>query len=249
MSKKLIVIFVALILILITNCSVLAENLNEKSDGELIDLYLQIQAELLGRSNECSLVLTAGKYTVGTDVPVGSYQAECKGAYSSSTLKIFSSADAKYADDTYIMAELYQSSTIGKLDLNPGNVISITGSAITLKSYSAAQNQLNIPATDSNTDTKSSNEFSGTELEVAPGKYKVGLEIPAGTYSVKCNGAYSMVSFNVYESKDELFPVYSTILTELLGNSEIGKIELSIGNIVEISEGSVTFFPYKGVGK
>lgn len=249
MLKKLSAMFVVLILVLITSCSVLAENLCEKSESELIDLYLQIQAELLGRSNEYSLVLNAGKYIVGTDMPAGSYQAECKGTYSSSTMKIFSSRDAKYADDTYIMAELYQSATIGRLDLAAGNVISITGSAITLKSYSTAQNQLNMPTIDSNIDTKSSNEFLGNELEVAPGKYQVGLEIPAGTYSVKCKGAYSMVSFNVYESKDDLFPVYSTFLTELLGNSEIGKIVLSIGNIVEISEGSVTLFPYKGVGK
>ena len=129
------------VLIALTACvflfsvvAVNAESLSGKTDQELMDLYLQIQSELLSRSASYSISLSAGKYKVGVDIPAGLYRAECSGAYSSSTLKLYESEESKFPADTYIMAELYQSPVIGKLDLAEGNIVSITGSVITLTS-------------------------------------------------------------------------------------------------------------------
>ena len=225
-----------------------AESLTSKTDQELLDLYLQIQSVLLSRNANYSLKLNAGIYKIGTDIPAGAYRIECSGAFTSCTISVYTSEKSKYANNTYILSELTQSSVLGKVDLTDGNILEISGSTVSLTSYSTAQ--IEIETTNSlKKDTSSPGGASEEGLTISPGKYLVGIEIPAGTYKVICEGNYSITSFDVYDSSTATRPSYSTILTAFLGNTEIGKIELSSGNIVEIKDGSVVFYKYQDIRK
>ena len=57
-----------------------------------------------------------------------------------------------------------------------------------------------------------------------------------------------MASFSVFDSEKSVFPSYDTLLSPLMGNAEIGKIELKKGSYVEVAEGSVTLYTYTGLG-
>lgn len=245
--KRLIVVLVVICLVASSIVSVYAEDLNTKSDEELIAMYREIQSILLDRNGKYTVQLNAGKYIIGDDLPAGSYRIEAKGAYSSSTLKVYEDANAKYPEDTYILAELYNSSVIGKLDLVEGNVLNITGSTLSIASYNAAQIELDAeisqPAGEEQPDAEAVDS-----LVVPPGKYQVGPEIPAGTYRIVCEEAYGMASFSVFESEKSVFPSYDTILSPLMGNAEIGKLELKKGSYVEVAEGTVTLHTYTGLG-
>lgn len=242
-----IVILLSFTLLLIVPAS--AEGLSNMSDEELITMYREIQSILLSRSGNYEIQLNAGRYVIGEDLPSGSYRIEAKGAYSSSTLKVYDDSEAKYPNDTFILAELYNSSVIGKLDMDDGNILEITGSTVSIAYYNAAQIQLEI---DESAQPTSENDASDAEpvdsLVVPPGKYQVGPEIPQGTYRVVCEEAYGMASFSVFDSEKAVFPSYDTLLSPLMGNAEIGKIELKKGSYVEVAEGSVTLYTYTGLG-
>ena len=218
-------------------------SLQGKTDEELLAMYQEIQAILLSRSGEYSLTLPAGKYEVGLDIPAGEYRMECSGAYSSSQVSVYQSEDSKWASDRYLMSEMTKSSIVGKITLEDGNILSISGSAITVTGYNAAQ--MSVEGGGKIVDQPA----DGGGFVVSAGKYQVGTEIPAGTYRVVCEDEYGMAAFRVYDSEKSVFPSYDTVLAKLFGNGEIGKIELKEGSYVEIAEGSVTFYLYTGVGK
>ncbi len=236
-------------LLLAMSCA-FAEDLNAKSDEELLALYQEIQAILLARNGNYTVELASGKYTIGTDFPAGSYRIEAKGAYSSTQVKVYKNADEKYPSESYILAELYQSSVIGKLDVVSGNVLEIAGSVVTVSAYNAAQTPLNITVeTDSLKDANQADTEMVDGLVVPSGKYLIGSEIAPGTYRVVCEEAYGMASVSVFDSEKAVFPSFNTLLSPLLGNAEIGKLDLKSGSYLEVSEGSVTLYVYKGLGK
>lgn len=79
-------------------------------------------------------------------------------------------------------------------------------------------------------------------VPVPVGKYTVGEDIPAGTYTVTYEGAIiSLVT--VYSGKNDS---YGTGYN-LSANDSIGKLELSDGQIVEVLYGSVYFSQYSGL--
>ena len=83
-------------------------------------------------------------------------------------------------------------------------------------------------------------------VEVLPGVYMVGEDIPAGTYRIEYHAIkdYTFVNFSAY--RDSPFFSYSTIL----GYSkpyEIGKITLEEGVRIEIELGSLYFYGYTGL--
>ena len=245
--KTLAVIAVALIMVS-TMSFAYAEDLSAKSDEELLALYQEIQTILLARNGNYTIELASGKYVIGTDFPAGSYRVEAKGAYSSTQVKVYKDTNAKYPSDSYILAELYQSSVIGKLDVEPGNILEISGSAVTISAYNAAQIPLNATAS-MPTDNEQTQLDVVDGLVVPSGKYLIGSEIAAGTYRVVCKEAYGMASVSVFDSEKASFPSFNTLLSPLLGNAEIGKLELKAGTYLEVAEGSVTLYIYKGLGK
>lgn len=234
------VISVLLVLALLLPMWASAESLFGKSDQELLSMYQQIQSILLSRSKSYSIELDAGKYTVGTDLPAGSYRLECNGAYASCYVTIYTSTESEPFPESYILAEMYQSSAIGKLDLVKGNILSINGSKVTLTAYNAANTKIAV-------EQEKSSPHGGFKVSI--GKYIVGDEIPAGTYRVVCEGAYASASITVYSSKWVQLVSFSEYLSPTFGADEIGKLELEEGNYVEIEYGSLMFYPYTGLQK
>ena len=109
--------------------------------------------------------LTSGKYVIGTDFPAGVYKFEAKGAYSSTQVKVYKDVDAKIPSDSYVLAELYQSSVIGKLNVEPGNILEISGSVVTVSAYNAAQIPLSIATiTPTNNEQNQLNAVDGLPL-------------------------------------------------------------------------------------
>ena len=71
----------ALVGILLISSTVIASadpvNLKTLDDAALIDLFHQVQQEMVDRRIEKSATLVAGKYVVGKNIPVGSYLLYC----------------------------------------------------------------------------------------------------------------------------------------------------------------------------
>ena len=242
--KKLIAMMVVILCFM--SAIAFADDFSGMSDAELLSKYLEIQSILLSRSQSYSIDLYAGKYTVGQDLPAGTYRLETKGAYSSSTLSIYKDSEAKYAANTYLMGELYNSSIIGKLDLFEGNIVNITGSTVTICIYNAAQIEMNTPMPTNGVNESTLSPIEGS-IVVHAGKYLVGTEIPKGTYRVVCEDPYGMVLINVYESEKMKFPSYNTIISPFLGNEVIGKLELKTGEYFEVVDGDITLYVYDGI--
>ena len=81
-------------------------------------------------------------------------------------------------------------------------------------------------------------------VRVPTGLYIVGADIPVGTYTITSvsDKIYSTV-VKVYNSNGDQISV------ALLSKGEqIGKLELLIGQYVEIKDGAVEFSTYKGLG-
>lgn len=243
--KRIIAIMIVLLFIFTSSAS--AGSLSEMTDEELLSMYQQIQSILLSRSDEYSLTLNAGRYIVGEDIPSGTYRLECKSPYAAANVDVYATSESKYSSDSFIMAELYNSSVVGKLDLNDGNILKISGSTIDLTCYNPAH----ISIVSEVADVKDGADIAsnGDSFVVSPGKYHVGSEIAPGTYRLVCEDAYGFAGVNVYENSKAKLPYYNAIVSKLFGNPEIGKLELKKGNYVEIEEGSVTFYTYDGIGK
>lgn len=81
-------------------------------------------------------------------------------------------------------------------------------------------------------------------VNVPPGQYIIGEDIPAGTYRIEITGGTGF--YDVYEKEGG-----RTILTGLTGKSydvlEIGKITLEDGNVLALYNSTFVFFPYTGL--
>ena len=84
-------------------------------------------------------------------------------------------------------------------------------------------------------------------VTVPAGRYIVGEDIPAGTYRMevvyKDSGGY--VYF--YESEDKKISFKESFLGEYWGVEEIGKMVLQDGNVIDISNNALRFYPYAGL--
>lgn len=162
------------------------------------------------------LVLNGGIYTVGEDIPEGAYSVHC---VSGSTY--FSAFGAAVEDYDTNGGLLYGSimnqnnPTIGKIVLEEGNVISFD-STLELSKYEPIN-------------------YSGNDSYILSGGiYKVGEDLPAGTYSVHVEKGET--GFSVYG--DEITSRYDKLGGRLFyadldsDNSTIGKIVLEEGYII-----------------
>ena len=83
-------------------------------------------------------------------------------------------------------------------------------------------------------------------VEVPSGVYIVGEDIPEGTYRLEVLFPKAGGYLTVYESKESNKSIVSSFLGEYWGVTAIGKIELTNGNVVDIST-SLRFFAYTGL--
>ena len=82
------------------------------------------------------------------------------------------------------------------------------------------------------------------EVTVPQGNYTVGVDIPAGAYSLSVS---SFATCTIYEDSsadfDKLVGMYA-----LSADSPVAKLERTDGQYVELSGGSVVFKTYTGLG-
>lgn len=84
--------------------------------------------------------------------------------------------------------------------------------------------------------------FESKDVTVPPGRYTVGVDIPAGVYTVTLAGRM-MSMFTTYTPSGSYDLVYT-----LSPEANIGKLELQDGQTVEISVEAVVFSAYEGLG-
>lgn len=78
------------------------------------------------------------------------------------------------------------------------------------------------------------------QVVVPPGEYIVGIDIPAGSYTVTLEGNLSDIE--VYSDGKR---IHDHCLTDA---DRIGKLPLQDGQVVRIKYGNLLFTPYKGLG-
>ncbi len=78
------------------------------------------------------------------------------------------------------------------------------------------------------------------QVIVSPGEYIVGIDIPAGSYTVDLCG--SLANIEVYSDGKR---IHGHCLTK---SDRVGKLPLQDGQIVRIEYGDMLFTPYKGLG-
>lgn len=84
-------------------------------------------------------------------------------------------------------------------------------------------------------------------VEVPAGEYTVGSDLPAGVYRMEVVTPSAGGYLYVFASAERQTPVNQSFLGEYWGVMEIGKIELTDGNVLRISGNSLRIFPYTGL--
>lgn len=80
-------------------------------------------------------------------------------------------------------------------------------------------------------------------VEVPPGTYIVGEDIPAGSYRLETKG--QSVNYILYDGNKKI--IGSGIAGKAFDTMIIGKLVLDEGTLIEINYASFTFYPYAGL--
>ena len=125
--KKLITII--LILALAVPAAALADlpDISGLSEEELIELSHQIQMILFNEKLINGVDVPAGEYTVGTDLPAGTY-------------RMVIVEEQKMAIDESFLGEYWGVTEIGKITLSDGNILRISGNTLRLFAYTGLFN-------------------------------------------------------------------------------------------------------------
>ncbi|MBR3927755.1 MAG: hypothetical protein IKJ65_01985 [Clostridia bacterium] len=83
------------------------------------------------------------------------------------------------------------------------------------------------------------------EVVVPMGRYIVGIDIPAGTYTVRPYTSYG--TFHLYVDEKAKYPFIGEVMA-VRDNEYIGKVIFENGNVVELEGTSFVFSPYQGLG-
>ena len=86
---------------------------------------------------------------------------------------------------------------------------------------------------------------SSEGVKVPAGKYLVGTDIPVGTYRIEYHGPEMSFASFLAQNEKTFFGFTTTL--GITGGSEIGKIELTEGTNVEISDNDLYFYTYTGL--
>lgn len=135
---KRIVLFLLSILLVFGSYAYAEPDYNSMTYDELLRINKLVQAALFQKGLMADgVTVYPGVYKVGEEIPAGVYRAECKGAYSSALLNIYPDENNQsiLSGKSYVMAELYGSSVVGKLVLEEGNIVDLTNGNIILTAY------------------------------------------------------------------------------------------------------------------
>jgi len=175
-------------------------------------------------------MIPAGTYTVGEDIPAGSYSISCAG----NDQVMFDLWGRAVKDHSSNGGNLFQvwvkpgeNGSIGKITVEEGNQVEIVHGALNFEKYSGL-----------------------TSDTIPSGVYTVGEDIPAGSYTVSCAGN-DQVMLDLWgravkdhsSNGGNLFQVW----VKPEENGRIGKITIEEGNQVEIVDGALNFEKYSGL--
>lgn len=171
-----IIVIILVILSTFGICFAEEPDLTTLSVDELMALRQKINAELMTRPEAEDMILEAGEYLVGKDIKPGSYYA-IPASGGTQGVEVFTdstmSTNIRYyhCDNTFYEVQ--------KITLDEGNYVVVYGPVLmNLTGFP----DYHIP-------------LEGTDVPV--GVYEIGVEIPAGKYSLYCNGAQA----NIYVCK------------------------------------------------
>lgn len=103
------------------------------SNDELIILETALQAEKISRGMAKTATVYSGKYTIGVDLPAGTYRVETsKGA--ADHLEIYNASGKRIA--SYAIGTASNRSPIGKLELHDGETIEFDSCTLVFTVYS-----------------------------------------------------------------------------------------------------------------
>lgn len=125
---------IILIMIMFIPASVLADlpDVTELSNEELIELNQLIQDQLFSRQLIDGVTVPQGTYTVGTDIPAGTYRIEITGI--GGYYDLYESDGGKTLE-TGLTGSTYDVFAIGKFELKDGNVLKIRNSTFIFFPY------------------------------------------------------------------------------------------------------------------
>lgn len=263
--------FIALLMVLLMSFSAASAEFNP-SDMTFEEIQKALDTynlKLWTTGNWSSVVVPTGLYTVGTDIPAGTYKV--KTAYQSYTSWVYVWPEGEEIFDfscenpRYLDIEI-QSSPY-ELTLVDGDQVQIdkTGLAFSISTYMP---RFNVDQQQEDAVKALQEEYRALEKElrsrsewketaVPEGVYKIGPQIPAESWTVWPPEEYSIIG--VYYGKA---PVFSdedlfTLQTAVLKNASLTSFKYGFQNdrfsftaeegwLLKIKDGTVTFTPYAG---
>ena len=129
MKKLMVMLLVVCLFLPITVLAVVSmPDLTEYTTEDLITLKTLIAQEMLERGIEKQAIIPIGKYTIGVDIPAGTYSV--KPVKSGFDFKIYPNANKTGSHD-YIYYEFIRSTEyIGKIELLEGQIVEIDANVI-----------------------------------------------------------------------------------------------------------------------
>ena len=134
MKKRIVYSLVLALAILSISAFAESIDLSQYNDNELIDLHSRIQQEMADRKIEKSAILQEGRYTVGKDLPSGTYMVSMKYEKDSWWGSIYIYTDEsenskKLFDETVFASDEPgdgKNEGVWKITLEEGNVLACT---------------------------------------------------------------------------------------------------------------------------
>ena len=181
--------------------------------------------------------LTAGHYTVGIDIPVGTYSFFSKAGsgnlYSSdSSINEIFTAEDSVADKTYkeYGLENFGTEEINNIYLSDGIIVTVTGTQ-----------QISAGCDDGLTSAMVSRNQDGLEgIELGYGLYAAGDDFPAGTYNVVWLEGNGNIQTDPFDMDTGINEIMGDISTET--NSEVSKTINDLNELLYIKEFKNLFF-------
>ncbi|MBO7662793.1 MAG: hypothetical protein J6U01_05440 [Clostridia bacterium] len=132
---------VVLILAVLLPFSALADlpDISNLSTDELLELNHQIQSRLFSQKLVDGVDVPAGDYIVGEDIPAGVYRLVVVFPKSGGTLRVYPSKDEHYTLDSFL-GEFWGVTELGKVALEDGNIVHITGNTLRFFPYTGLFN-------------------------------------------------------------------------------------------------------------
>ena len=138
--KKLITLILILALALPALAMADIPDISGLTEAELIELNHQIQLRLFSDKLVNGVDVPAGTYVVGEDIPEGVYRLEVLFPNSGGYLTVYENKESSLSIKSSFLGEYWAVVEIGKIELESGNVVDISGNSLRFFPYSGLFN-------------------------------------------------------------------------------------------------------------